>query len=251
MSDDFDSFEEASPSSINLGKAERVATLLAGTALVANTFRRRSPMAFVGAATGVALLIRGITGHCPVYSQLGISTAGPEDHEDGTIPYGHGIRVERAVTILKPAKELYAFWRNFDNLPRFMDHVRSITKLDEKRSHWVVEGPAGRTVEWDAELINDIEGELIAWKTVAGADVDHAGSVHFREVPNGRGTEVRVLLRYDPPGGKVGGFVARLFGEEPSMQVASDLRRLKRILEIGEEPTVEGQSSGRDEDEQD
>jgi uncharacterized membrane protein len=152
------------------------------------------------------------------------------------------------VTILKPAAELFAFWRNFENLPRFMPHVRSVKKLDEKRSHWVVEAPAGQTVEWDAEIINEVPGEIIAWKSASGADVDHAGSVHFKELPHGRGTELRVVLSYLPPGGKLGGIVARLFGEEPSMQVASDLRRLKRLMETGEVPTVEGQTSGREDD---
>jgi uncharacterized membrane protein len=246
MNDDFALEGEQQPSYVNLGRAERIATLLTGAALVANTIRKRSPLAFVGAAAGVALLIRGVTGHCPVYHQLGLNTADAAGED--AIPYGKGIRVERAVTILKPAAELFAFWRNFENLPKFMPHVRSVKKLDEKRSHWVVEAPAGQTVEWDAEIINEVPGEIIAWKSASGADVDHAGSVHFKELPHGRGTELRVVLSYLPPGGKLGGIVARLFGEEPSMQVASDLRRLKRLMETGEVPTVEGQTSGREED---
>lgn len=230
----------------NVATSERWLSIIAGGALVANGLRKRSPLHLAGAAAGLALLFRGSSGYCPVYGSLGVSTA--EKDNGVTIPYGHGIRVERGVTILKPAAELFAFWRDFENLPRFMDHVVSVKKLDERRSHWVVEGPAGRQVEWDAEIINEIPGELIGWKTSGNADVDHAGSVHFRELPAGRGTEIKVILRYEPPGGKVGSLIAKLFGEEPSMQVASDLRRLKHILEAGEEPTVEGQSSARNEE---
>ena len=133
----------------------------------------------------------------------------------------------------KPVEELYQFWRNFENLPRFMDHLESVTIIDEGRSHWVVKGPAGIRVEWDAEIHNEIPNELIAWRSLAGSEVDNAGSVHFMPTEIGD-TEVRVVLRYDPPAGKLGATVARLFGEEPSRQVAEDLRRLKQVVEAGE-----------------
>lgn len=243
---EFASYPGASRPSPNVSTAERWISVLAGGALVANAVRSRSAGSLLGALAGAALLHRGTTGTCAVYQHLGISTA----DEDGraTIPYGRGVRVERGVTVLRPAAELFSFWRDFRNLSRFMDHVERVDILDERRSHWLVKGPAGHDVEWDAEIINEVPGELIAWKTINHPEVEHAGSVHFKELPNSRGTEILVVLRYDPPGGKIGSAIARLFGEEPSMQVASDLRRLKRIMEIGEEPTVEGQPSARDEE---
>ncbi len=146
-----------------------------------------------------------------------------------------GIKVQQQVTIAKTPEELYRFWRNFENLPRFMDHLESVAVVDERRSHWVAKGPAGTRIEWDAEIHNEIPNELIAWRSLPGAEVDHAGSVHFEPSTAG-GTEVRVVLRYDPPGGRAGAAVARLFGEEPSQQVAEDLRRFKQVMEAADLP---------------
>ena len=127
-------------------------------------------------------------------------------------------------------EDLFRFWRNFTNLPRFMDNLEAVTILDEDRSHWVAKGPAGTRVEWDATIHNEIEPELIAWRSLPGADVDQVGSVHF--VPAGGGmTEVRVVLRYRPPAGKRGNVVAKLFGEDPARQIADDLRRFKQVVE--------------------
>lgn len=227
----------------NVGGGERVASLFAGTALITAATRRRDALGALSALAGAALLFRGATGFCPVYQSIGLSSA---PQTNATVPYGEGSRVERAITILKPAADLYTFWRDFRNLPRFMDHLHEVRVIDETRSHWVAAAPAGAEVEWDAEIINDIPNELIAWKSTEGSDVRHAGSVHFKELGHGRGTEIRVEIEYVPPAGRLGKTVARLFGEEPSMQVASDLRRLKRTLESGGEPTVEGQSSARE-----
>jgi uncharacterized membrane protein len=145
----------------------------------------------------------------------------------------------------RPAAELYRYWRNFENLPKFMDHLESVRTTGEKRSHWVAKAPAGTTVEWDAEIINEKENELIAWRSLENADVDNAGSVRFQEAPAGRGTEVRVSLEYDPPGGMVGAAIAKLFGEAPDQQIQEDLRRFKQVMEAGERATTEGQASGR------
>lgn len=243
---DLASFPGAARSRHNVSVAERWISIVAGSALVANVLRSRSVGGIIGAAAGLALLQRGATGNCPVYRQFGLSTS--DEEGSAVIPYGRGIRVERGVTILRPAAEIYSFWRDFNNLSRFMDHVESVRIIDDKRSHWEVRGPAGHDVSWDAEIINDVPNQLIAWKTAGHPEVEHAGSVHFKELPNSRGTEILVVLRYDPPGGRMGSLIAKLFGEEPGMQVASDLRRLKRILEVGQEPTVEGQPSGRDDE---
>lgn len=145
-----------------------------------------------------------------------------------------GIQVRKAITIAKPADEIYSFWRDFRNLPRFMQHLEAVEVLDDRRSRWTARAPAGSTVEWDAEIVEDTPNERIAWRSVGKADVDNQGSVTFRDAPGDRGTEVLVELRYDPPGGKLGALVAKLFGEEPSQQVGADLRALKQVLETGE-----------------
>ncbi|GGJ18112.1 SRPBCC family protein [Deinococcus roseus] len=155
------------------------------------------------------------------------------------------IKVDKAVTIGLPVEQLYAFWRKFENLPRFMSHLESVKEETQTRSHWVAKAPAGTHVSWDADIVEDAPGERIAWRSVEGSIVPNEGYVEFRAAPQGRGTEVRVSLIYHPPAGTLGAGVARLFGEEPAQQVEHDLRRLKRLLEVGLEPTTEGQSSGR------
>ena len=138
--------------------------------------------------------------------------------------------VEQCLTINRSPEELYQFWRNFENLPRFMEHLRSVECRDEKRSHWVVKGPMGKDVEWDAEVINDEPGRLIAWQSLPDADVLNAGTVRFE--PKGGGTEVRVLIKYDPPGGKLGAAAAKMSSENPNQQVQEDLRRFKEMMEV-------------------
>lgn len=142
--------------------------------------------------------------------------------------------VKKAITVNRPATELYQYWHDFENLPRFMQHLVSVQVTGEKRSHWTAQAPAGATVEWDAEIVEDRPDELIAWRSLAGAAVDNAGAVRFAPAPGGRGTEVRVELQYDPPGGALGATVAKLFGEEPAQQVGDDLRHFKQVLETGE-----------------
>jgi uncharacterized membrane protein len=126
-----------------------------------------------------------------------------------------------------------------------MNHVESVREIDQTRSHWCVKGPAGRQVEWDAVINNEAENELIAWRSLPGAAVDSAGSVQFKDAPGGRGTEIRVELQYNPPGGTLGAVLAKLWGEEPSQRIHEDLLRLKQILEAGEVPTTAGQPSGQ------
>ena len=144
------------------------------------------------------------------------------------------IRTKRSITIGKPVEEIYAFWRDFQNLPQFMRHLESVTVTGDKRSHWVAKAPAGKRVEWDAETVEDRENELISWRSLPGSDVYNAGTVRFQPAPGGRGTEVRVELEYDPPFGKLGSKVAMLWREEPGQQIQDDLRHLKQVLETGE-----------------
>ena len=236
----------SSSSATNVGSPERWFSVVAGTAIAAYGLARRSRLGLTLAGLGGALVWRGATGRCPVYGTIGISTA-DNDGAGGqvSVPYGRGTRVEKSVTINSSPEELYRFWRNFENLPRFMSHLKAVHVFDSKRSHWIAKGPAGSDAEWDAEIINEVPNELIGWRSVAGSRVDNAGSVHFTPATGGRGTEVKVVLRYDPPAGLVGATVARIFGEDPAHQVSEDLRHLKQLVETGEIPTIESQPSGR------
>jgi uncharacterized membrane protein len=219
---------------INVGRTERLISGVAGVALGLYSLRRKRMRGLLLPIAG-SLLSRAVTGRCAVNRAIGRNSA-LEDRRASPVASvgpGEGIRVEQAVTINRPREEVFRFWRNFENLPRFMDHLEAVQVVDEGRSHWIAKGPAGTRVEWDAEIHNEISGELIAWRSLPGSQVAHAGSVHFSPAP-GDATEVRVLLRYDPPAGRVGAAVARLFGEEPSHQVAEDLRRFKQVMEAAD-----------------
>ena len=145
-----------------------------------------------------------------------------------------GVHAKASCIVNRAPDEVYAFWRGFENLPRFMKHLESVADLGDGRSHWVAKGPAGSTVEWDATIIADVPSEVITWRSLEGSDVDHAGAVRFEEAPGGRGTIVKVNIEYNPLAGVVGATVAKLFGEEPEQQLDDDLRRFKQVLEIGE-----------------
>jgi uncharacterized membrane protein len=236
---------ERTGSNVNVNQTERWISGLAGGALALYGLTRRTWGGAVLALVGGTLIHRGSTGHCYMYDALGVNTADETDNPLVSVPAGHGIKVEKSVTVNRPPEEVYRFWRDFQNLPRFMNHLESVTDLGNDRSHWVAKAPAGKTVEWDAEVYNEKENELIAWRSLEGADVDNAGSVRFEPAPEGRGTVVRVTLKYDPPAGKLGSLVAKLWGEEPSQQIEEDLRRFKQVMETGEISTTEGQPSGR------
>jgi len=201
-------------------------------------------MGLLMAAVGGSLLHRGLTGHCYLYRSMGVNTSDEQHSPVASVAAGQGVKICESVTINRPAAEIYRFWRDLSNLPRVMRHLESV-RVDGERSHWVAHGPLGHRVEWDAEIINDRPNELIAWRSLEGSEVGTAGSVHFVAAPGGRGTEVHVTLKYDPPLGKLGSWAAWLLGEEPSLQVREDLLRLKQLLEAGEIATTTGQPSGR------
>jgi uncharacterized membrane protein len=229
----------------NVAQLERWASALGGAALTVYGIRQRSMAGAMMAASGSALIVRGATGRCPVYAAAGFSTT--EDLSDSrrALAGDRGVDVEVATTINRPGAELYSFWRNLENLPRFMTHVVSVRIIDDRRSHWVVRAPRGRTVEWDAEIINDVPNELIGWRTLHGADVISAGSVRFTQSGVGRGTHVHVHLQYSPPAGRIGSTIAWMLGHEPSQTIQEDLRRFKQLLEAGEAATTQGQPRGR------
>jgi uncharacterized membrane protein len=154
------------------------------------------------------------------------------------------ILVKKTVTIDRPAEEIYQFWRDFQNLARFMEHVESIDTSDHHHSHWRVKGPAGTEIEWDAEILEDEPNRRIAWRTTAHADIEHTGSVEFSPATGQRGTTVKVVMEYHAPGGTVGASLAKLLGSEPGQQVQSDLRRLKQVMETGEVLQSDGSLRG-------
>ena len=233
---------EMKATTMNLSDAERLASALGGALLAAYGLSQRSRSGAMIAAAGGALIVRGATGFCPGYAAAGIDT-----HRSDTktaLAGSGGTPIETAVTIGKPHDELYRFWRNLENLPKFMPHLVSVRTLGDNRSHWVAKAPAGRTVEWDAEIINDDQNELIGWRTLEGADVVSAGSVRFKPTGSGE-TTVNVHLQYEPPAGKVGATIAWVLGYDPSQTITEDLRRFKALMETGEVPTIEGQPRGR------
>ncbi|MBB5235102.1 SRPBCC family protein [Deinococcus budaensis] len=220
----------------NSSPAERLLFGGLGAGLIALSLRQRGGMGVV-LGTGGALLLAGAAMGQGLGETLTRVRRTEDDH----------IKVQKAVTIGLDAGELYTFWRDFENLPRFMDHLESVKVQGEggQRSHWVAKAPAGTSVEWDAEITADEPGRRIAWRSLEGATVPNEGEVEFRPAPGDRGTEIHVSLTYRPPGGTLGATVARLLGEDPDVQIGQDLRRLKRLLEVGHVPTTEGQSSGR------
>ena len=150
------------------------------------------------------------------------------------------VHVEEVATINKSAGEVYRAWKNFEQFPKFMRHLESVQTIDGRRSRWRAKAPAGMTVEWEAEMVEDREEEMIAWRSVAGSQIENSGTVQFRRAPAGRGTEVRVRLDYRPPAGRVGQTIAWMFGEEPEQQIRDDVRRFKQLLETGEVAVSDG-----------
>ncbi len=232
-------------------QAERLVTLAAGGVLALFGLSRRSWLGLVLAAAGGGLIARSAMSG-PQADDADFDAAGevePPAEWEAPLPpkpaKSDGVQVEKTVSINAPAAPLYAFWRDFTNLPRFMKHLESVEVLDGGRSHWVAKAPLGQTVAWDAEITDDVENTRIAWQSLPGADISNSGSVEFRTAPGGRGTEVRVALTYKPPAGAAGAVVAKLFGEEPTQQVQDELRRFKQLVEAGEIATIDGQSSSR------
>ena len=149
-----------------------------------------------------------------------------------SVPYGDGARIEKVFTIMRPAAELYDYWRDLRNLPSIMSHLEDVELVDDLRSRWHAKGPAGFSATWEAEIINDTPGRRIAWRSVGGS-IPNAGSVSFTEAPGGRGTELRVEIEWAPPGGALGKSFAHLFGDDPGLIVETDLRRFKATMEAG------------------
>jgi uncharacterized membrane protein len=217
----------------NISDWERAGSIIAATALGALAASRREGRALAAASAG-GLLLRGITGYCPLSAAMGRDTRQSDTRD--ALGGQRGVHVRESITIARPVAQVFAFWRDFSNLPRFMSHLQCVDVLDRTRSRWTATGPAGLSVSWDAHIINEIPNELIAWSSVGDADVVSAGSVHFKPLPSGA-TRIVVHLQYEPPAGKLGAWVASLFGEEPSQQISDDLEHLKASLETHWSPS--------------
>lgn len=220
----------------NVGDNERLMTGLASLALIGGAMTSCSYLGRAMAATGGILLHRAVTGYCPVYaaleqraSEAALSTEYP-DHSKNTV-VKKAPRIEHSIRIHASPQELYAFWRQFDNLPRFMSHLRSVECLTSERSRWTADGPLGMPVTWEAEVYNEIPNRLIAWRSLPESSIRTAGSVRFLPIADGEFTEVKVNLQYSPPGGKVGARISEVLGADPHEQIAHDLNRLKDMLE--------------------
>lgn len=207
-----------------IARFEPWASYIGGGALTALGISRKSIAGAALAAAGGYLIYRAAS------SQL----RGPRR-----------LHVQKSFTIMKPVAEVFAFWRNFENLPRIMTHLENVRNIDGRYSHWTARGPANMNIEWDAEIIDERANEFIVWRSCAGADIVNRGSVQFYSALNGEATEISVAIDYEPPAGKFGVLFARAFGQDPEQQVREDLRAFKALMEAGEVPTTEGQPHGK------
>lgn len=211
---------------------ERWGSLIGGGALVLMGLQQRSLRGILMSLAGGGLVYQGARDKSTI------------QQAQSAIGMDQNIRVEKTVTINRSAPELYSFWRNFENLPTFMKHLQSVKVYDETRSHWVTQAPLGTEVEWDAEIVQDEPNHLIAWTSADDAAVENSGFVRFQPATGGRGTEVKVVMEYNPPGGAISAAIAKLFGEAPEQQVGDELNRFKQLMEAGEIATIAGQPQG-------
>lgn len=212
---------------------EKWASIIGGGAMVLAGLQQRSLRGILTAIAGGGLAYHGATTDKSLTDKVG-----------DAVGANKAIKVEKTVTINRSAEELYNYWHDFERLPTFMKHLQSVTVQDARRSHWVATAPLGQTVEWDADIINDLPNHLIAWASLEGADVDNSGFVRFQPAPGNRGTEVKVVLEYSVPGGALAAVAAKLFGEEPEQQIGDELNRFKQLMEAGEIATTDGQPRG-------
>lgn len=215
----------------SLGDVENWLALGSGTFLLIAGASRRSTAGAVMSACALPLIYRGVTGHWPAalngYMQ-------PNQLKDAL---GDGrIRVRESIRLERPLSDVFRYWRQLENLPRFMGHLRQVSETGNGHSHWVANGPAGLLVEWDAKIVNEVPDKVIAWQSLPDSDIVTAGSVNFEAMRGGRETQLDVNLQYAPPAGKPGEALASLFGGAPSQTIREDLRRFKQLIEAGEVP---------------
>ena len=214
----------------------RWGTLATAALVVTYGLTRRSTPGMILAATAIPLAYRGFSGRWPAMGDVEALWGTNGRSTETELSGDKGIHVRESIRLENPIEEVSRFWRRLDNLPQFMSHLERVTELDHRRSHWVARGPLDMPVEWDAEIINEVENQVIGWRSLPGSDVVTAGSVNFDCVRSGRTTQVSLHLQYALPTGRLGASVAALFGREPGRMIREDLRRLKQLLEAGEVP---------------
>jgi uncharacterized membrane protein len=224
---------DANEAASTVGPINRSFSVVAGSALFLTGLRRRSLPLIAG---GTALLYRGATGYWPFYDV--IESASGRELESG-------LYFEETITVQKPVEEVFSLWRQIENLPRFMSHLEAVTRVNGQQSHWIARIPAPLRLEWDATIVEEQENRKIAWQSLPGSNVHHAGGVFFHSVPARKATEVKVIFSCRPPAGRIGQAVAQLFANLTEHQIREDLRGFKAFLETGERPTTAGQPSGR------
>jgi uncharacterized membrane protein len=234
---DLDWQEERADAAQNIGDVQRLVSAIAGAGLLLEGWRRWSLAGGALAVGGATLLYRAVSGYCPALGAMGIDMRDIEDtnrlgrrkvHSD------QATQIRRSIEINRPPNELYRFWRTLDNLPKIMSHLQSVEVINDRFSHWVVKTMPGLpTIEWDAEIINDVENERIGWRSLHDADVDHAGSVEFEPVGGGRASRLTVTMQYTPIVGRLGSAVAKFIGQDPEFKIADDLQRFKESMEAG------------------
>ena len=237
----------------NIGDVQRVLSAIAGMVFLAAGLTRLSRRTLSGAAlatVGGGLLYRATSGYCPAFEAMGIDMSGDNQvsPRNDTSRLGRrkvhtaqAIKIQRAIEINRPSHEIYRFWRSLDNLPRFMNHLDSVQVINERLSHWKVKTmPGAPQVEWDAEIITDVENERIGWRSLQGADVAHTGSVEFKPTGDGKRTWLTVTLQYEPPGGQIGATMAKWLGTDPDTKIGVDLQRFKEQMETGVLSQVDG-----------
>jgi len=213
----------------NVGEMERLLSIAGGAALGAYGFSKKGLGGLLLSAIGGSLIYRGLRGHCYAYEALGIESS--HRSPATAVPAQQGVRVERTVTINRPPVQVYQQWQDLEQLPQYLHHLKSVQQLGNQRSHWVAQGVAGETLQWDAEIWNQRENELLAWRSLPGGDVETAGSIRLQPLGDGQATQMNVVMKYNPPGGKVGDTVASWFGQGLRQKLDEDLQRFKAAME--------------------
>lgn len=227
----------------NIGDFQRMLSAIVGIALLARGVSHRNWTGTASTMIGGGLLYRAISGYCPVFGAMAVDMS--DDNQAGRpsdtnrlgrrkVHTDRATKIQKAIEINRPANEIYRFWRSLDNLPLIMNHLDSVRVIDDRRSHWVMKTvPGVPKVEWDAEIINDVENQRIGWRSLNGADVDHTGSVEFKPTGDGQRTWLTVRMQYEPPGGRIGATMAKWLGADPDMKIGVDLQRFKEQMETG------------------
>jgi uncharacterized membrane protein len=229
--------EEQAEAFHNIGDTQRLISAITGAGLILEGWRRRSLAGGALAFAGIGLLYRAASGYCPAFGAIGIDMSDAHDTSRlgrRKVPSEEATKIRRSIEINRPPNEIYRFWRTLDNLPRIMSHLESVQVVTDRFSHWIVKTMTGMpTIQWDAEIINDVENERIGWRSLNDADVDHAGSVEFEPIEDGRKTRVIVTLQYAPIAGRLGTAVAKFIGQDPGFKIEQDLQRFKESMEAG------------------